>query len=486
MKRIIVGGMAALLALSEPASSITTISSAATQTKDINAVISLKLNGGKLPEDAKLVFDSQAETILPVPSKEGYSFAGWYDNEEFSGTAITVLPAGSVQSDSTYYAKWESIAYSIEFVTCGGVIDEDVPKEYVTGTELQLPDKVTKENYNFAGWYDNPEYTGNVYTSIMKTDIGNLTFYAKWEIKGYKVTLNLNGGNLPEGTELTFEIGKQAVLPIPTRENYIFAGWYDNEALSGSPIAIIAANDYGDRSLYAKWLAEECTIVLNLNGGSLSEGTEIVHSPGTITQLPIPIYDDFVFGGWYNNAAFSGEAVSFIPADASGNITYYAKWIYKEPSNGAQTDSKSQNKVLPKGTLATFGKMTYKVSNSKKHTVTLVEAYNVNTTIPATIKLSGVTYKVTAISEKAFKLNAKVRKVVIGKNIKTIGKYAFDRCKNLKNITVKSKCLSSIGKKALRGIASNCCISVPKSKFKTYKKLFKGKGQADTVKIKRN
>lgn len=483
MKRIVISGISVLLAMSEPITGAMPIAEAAGQAQNINAVITLNLGGGKLPEDADLTFNSQTDTILPIPSRSGYRFAGWYTDEDYSGPAITILPAGSVQNNITYYAKWEPIVYTIGFETYGGSIAEEAPNQYVIGTELQLPAKVTKENCDFAGWYDNPEFTGEPYTSITKSDTGNRTFYAKWKIKGYRIILNLNGGSLPQGTVLTFDIGTNAVLPIPTKENYSFAGWYNDDSFHGTPVSIISEKDYGDRTLYAKWIPNSCNIILNLNGGSLIEDTEIIHTPGTATLLPTPVYNGFTFEGWYLSESFTGEAVSVIPADASGNLTYYAKWSY-ETKPAIQPSPK--DRTLKTGTLATVGKTTYKVSSRKKHTVTFIESYNSNITIPDTIKLSGVTYKVTSISSKACKLNAKARSIIIGKNVTSIGKYAFDGCMNLKKITIKSTILKNIGKKALRSINPKCIIRVPESKFNTYKKLLRKKGQASTVKIKKH
>ncbi|MCI8770046.1 MAG: leucine-rich repeat protein [Lachnospiraceae bacterium] len=482
IKKIMIGGISALLAASGPLAGAMPIVEAAEQAQDINAVISLHLNGGTLPEDTNLIFDSRTDTVLPIPIRLGYQFAGWYSNENFSGTATAVLPAGSAQNSTTYYAKWEPMVYTIGFETYGGSIAGEVPKQYATGTELQLPDKITKENCDFAGWYDNPEFIGEPLTSIAKSDTGNRIFYAKWKIKSYRIVLNLDGGTLPQGTVLTFDIGTNAFLPTPTKENYSFAGWYDNDSFQGAPISIISEKDYGDRTLYAKWLPDNCNITLDLNGGSLMDGTDIKHTPGTKTTLPIPVYEGFAFEGWYLSESFAGEPVTVIPADASGNLTYYAKWSY-ETKPAVQPSIK--DKTLKPGTLATIGKTTYKISSSKKHTVAFIESYDSNITVPATVKLSGATYKVTSVSSKACRLNAKAKSIVIGKNVTSIGKYAFDGCRNLKKITVKSISLKAIGKKALRGINPKCIIKVPESKFNSYKKLFKKKGQADTVKIKK-
>ena len=128
-------------------------------------------------------------------------------------------------------------------------------------------------------------------------------------------------------------------------------------------------------------------------------------------------------------------------------------------------------------------------------------------TIPKTVTINNVKYQVTGIAAKAFKNSKKLQTVVIpdtvteigtgsfegckklksvtiGKNVTSIGKNAFKNCKNLKKITVKSTKLKKVGKGALTGINRKCVIKVPKKKLKSYKSLFKGKGQKKSVKIK--
>ncbi len=73
--------------------------------------------------------------------------------------------------------------------------------------------------------------------------------------------------------------------------------------------------------------------------------------------------------------------------------------------------------------------------------------------IPAVIKMNGVSYKVTSIAPKAFAQNTFLQKVIIGRNIKVIGKQAFYQCRNLRYILVKTDklTLKNIGEKAFSG-----------------------------------
>ncbi len=130
----------------------------------------------------------------------------------------------------------------------------------------------------------------------------------------------------------------------------------------------------------------------------------------------------------------------------------------------------------------------YKVTKAGKSggTVAYVKPINgsqSSITVPATVNIDGIIYKVTDIASNAFTGNSTLKKVTIGENITSIGAKAFYNCYNLKKITVKSTGLKKVGKNALKGIKATAKIKVPKKKLSAYKKLFKNKGQGKKVKI---
>lgn len=131
-------------------------------------------------------------------------------------------------------------------------------------------------------------------------------------------------------------------------------------------------------------------------------------------------------------------------------------------------------------------------------------------TVPSEVTIDGVTYKVTSIAGNAFKGTKKIKKIVIGsnitsigknafagctsltsitigKNVTKIGKNAFTGCKKLKSITIKTKKLTTktVKKGAFNGISKKVVVKVPKSKYKTYKKLLPAKGLKKAAKIKK-
>ncbi len=104
--------------------------------------------------------------------------------------------------------------------------------------------------------------------------------------------------------------------------------------------------------------------------------------------------------------------------------------------------------------------------------------------VAATVTISGEKVSVTSIAANAFKGMKKLEKVTIGTNVSRIGKNAFSGDGKLKSIQIKSKKLTSVGKRALKNISAKAVIKVPKSKKKAYTSLLKGKGQKKSVKIK--
>ena len=159
----------------------------------------------------------------------------------------------------------------------------------------------------------------------------------------------------------------------------------------------------------------------------------------------------------------------------------------KAPVQTAQVPTPSSITVA-KGDIVKDKNASYKISNVKSNTVEYKAPLNnkkATVTVPATVKVSGVTYKVTSIAKNAFKNNKKLKKVTIGANITTIGANAFAGCKNLKTVDIKSKKLKSVGKNAFKGIHKKAVFKVPAKKLKAYKKLLRAKGLSKKVKIKR-
>ena len=150
----------------------------------------------------------------------------------------------------------------------------------------------------------------------------------------------------------------------------------------------------------------------------------------------------------------------------------------------AQLKNASSNTDKPAAvTSAVVDGVQYKVSGKTAKAVKSTKKTAAKVSIHTTVKIGDKTYKVTAISANAFKNNKKLKTVVIGKNVKTIGKNAFAGDKALKKVTVKGKLLKKVSTGAFKKAGTKkTVIKVPAAKKKAYKKLFKAAGFKGQVK----
>lgn len=154
-----------------------------------------------------------------------------------------------------------------------------------------------------------------------------------------------------------------------------------------------------------------------------------------------------------------------------------------------KTTNTTQTESVQSGDTATVNNVTYEVTSTdtKLRTVTLTSIPDESKiySVPSGVTINGKYYQVTAIGDKAFSGNKRLTKVTIGRNVRTIGKQAFYKCKNLKTIVIKSNSLTSIGSKAIKNINKKAKITCPKKMKASYKKLFTKKaGYTKSMTIK--
>ena len=209
---------------------------------------SIKYNadGGKLTGKIS-AYTCEDEFDLPVPEKVGYTFMGWNGD-------LTKISKGTI-GDLNLTATYSITKYTIVYHLDGGSLNNPVT-EFTYLDEVVL-DKPVKDGYKFRGWYLNNEMSGNVVSKIEKGTLENIELYACFVSESNVSGINyvLNGGTLADDTILEYVHGKEFELAIPTRENYLFMGWYENKDLSGDVVDKIDSSSTGDKTYYASWLS---------------------------------------------------------------------------------------------------------------------------------------------------------------------------------------------------------------------------------------
>ena len=133
--------------------------------------ITLNPNGGTLPE-----YSLVEGAALPIPTKTGYTFAGWYENPGFGGSPVTDVPTGSTVG-LTFYAKWTPNAYTVTFDANGGSVSQ-TSAVTVAGKLTSLPTPAY-DGYDFLGWFTDKEGGDKVTTDTVFT--ADSVIYAHWQ-----------------------------------------------------------------------------------------------------------------------------------------------------------------------------------------------------------------------------------------------------------------------------------------------------------------
>ena len=280
--------------------------------------ISFEENGGTEVEDLT-VSTSSTSINLPEPTKEGFTFDGWYLDDAL--TQPFTIASLLTNTSLTLYAKWTSsvVQYTITFESNGGSAVAAITQE--EGSAVTAPVNPTKSGFTFAGWFSDTALS-NAYT-FSNMPSSNTTLYAKWEAVAVitkTITFESNGGSAVAA--ITQEVGSAVIAPTaPTKVGSTFNGWFSD--LSLTTAYTFTTMPASNTTLYAKWTVNTYTISFEENGGSLvlditQEYNTSVIAPATPTKV------GSTFNGWYSDISLT-TAYTFTTMPAS-NTSLYAKW----------------------------------------------------------------------------------------------------------------------------------------------------------------
>ena len=265
--------------------------------------------GGTVP--AKITANYNTKPTLPtgVPTKTGYTFAGWKDSAgtlHQAGKATYTVPA----QNSTLTAQWTANAQTITYKANGGTGSDVVQNTTYNAKPTIKANPFTRTGYTFAGWATSATgavsdvYPANKATT--KAITGNVTLYAVWTPVKYAITYNLDGGS-HSGNPATYTIEDAITLKAPTKTGYTGSWKEGSSIIKGST---------GDKTFNAKWTANKYTVTFNDGLGETLSTQSVEYGKSATSPVP-PIREGYTFAGWdkaYDNI--------------SSNITITAKWTH--------------------------------------------------------------------------------------------------------------------------------------------------------------
>ena len=281
------------------------------------------------------------------PSRDFYTFIGW----AFTQDATEPENLGTVSKSDTVYAVWEA-KIKVTFDANGGSFPTENTQEIVKAKDVyvskgspitvdglgSLPVSYCKEysetntsqcvlTMYFTGWKDD---VGNT-VDFNNHDViatSNVTYKAIWtDVRTYSVTFHANN-NTTVDIVVYVDNGETVTTrpTAPTKDGYVFSGWYDGDELFDFESQIDTSKD-----LYAHWTPNQYHVYYVLNDGGASKGDNpesFTLGEGLLALNPAIAQDGYVFEGWFYDADFKQKASS-IDRDVVGDKTFYAQWSKK-------------------------------------------------------------------------------------------------------------------------------------------------------------
>ena len=287
-----------------------------------------------------------AALSINEPTRDGYTFGGWYTNAGTT-TPVTTIPFAT-DGSVNLYAKWVPNTYTIRFHKNDGGEDLYTEQTFTYDEAQELTaNSFDRTGYTFDGWTTNANGTGTNYTdgqsvsNLTATNNGVYNLYAKWNPITYTVRFHKNDGGEDEYTEQTFtyDVAQALTTSAFTRTGYTFVGWTTNDDGTGTiytdrqSVGNLTVTDGETIHLYAKWTPITYTVRFHKNYGGDDEYTDQEFTYDATQALATNAFTrtDYYLTGWAETPDGSvvftdGESVVNLVTEQGTVVHLYAQW----------------------------------------------------------------------------------------------------------------------------------------------------------------
>lgn len=276
---------------------------------------------------------------LYTPQKDGYTFAGWWTEENIQYFDTTVY---DTNQSITLTARWQPNGYIINLDANGGYAFRDSCEVTFDLAVEALPIPYFFGR-TFLGWQA-PDSSIIDNNTIYRYP-SDITLTALWQLNDYEITFDNNSDSVSgtiTGTMLnqSFEYGQTKQLSTNNfqLEGYTFVGWALTSAIGNSAVyannASFTMSTEGNKTLYAVWKAKSYFVRINTEGGSIANPNNLIREGAAGQRIPLPDVTKagFDLAGWYISNKLGDDILitnSYVTIQNS-DIDVYCVWIEKQ------------------------------------------------------------------------------------------------------------------------------------------------------------
>ena len=146
--------------------------------------VTLHANGGTINSGNVTEYTYGVGAALPTDvTRTGYTFKGWYDNENLTGSPVTAI-GDTETGNKEYWAKWEINQYTITYDLAGGTAEGN-PNTYTVEMDTFTLKNPTRPGYTFTGWSGTGlDGENNMTVTIPRGSTGERRYTAHWRYNG--------------------------------------------------------------------------------------------------------------------------------------------------------------------------------------------------------------------------------------------------------------------------------------------------------------
>lgn len=242
-------------------------------------------------DSCTVYFDPANPLAFPVPTRQGYSFRGWLNEETtVSDSEGNLLSAEIINGFCTLTPEWEALVNRITFNANGGKGTMGKLSILSDQSCKLLTNQFTREGYTFLGWSSSKDASKATYTDGATYKIGtdSVTLYAVWKANENRIIFHANGGKGSMESQVVLSDHSAALTANRyTRDGYSFLGWAVANNTGVATYADGASFTMGTKSvtLYAVWIKSGGTTTLRSNS---EQNSVVITGQGAYTDTIKP------------------------------------------------------------------------------------------------------------------------------------------------------------------------------------------------------